>query len=137
VSAPPAAPPLSPASGGPLHTGAGPSVPGADLLAGLPASTASAGVASPALTAAQQAAAVLAAGAPAKDAGAAPPPTQTPASGVGGSPFAPGGSGVGFGLVLALLISLAAFALQGTSRLRLPPGQWRSFTHVAVIERPG
>jgi hypothetical protein len=38
---------------------------------------------------------------------------------------------------LALLFSIAAFALRHYSRLRLPPAQWRQFTFVAVIERPG
>jgi hypothetical protein len=65
-------------------------------------------------------------------------PPQTPEPGTaGGSPFAAGSSGVAFGLLLALLFSLAAFALLHYSRLRLPSGQWRSFAFIAVVERPG
>jgi hypothetical protein len=67
----------------------------------------------------------------------APAHAPDPVSAVGGAPFSAAGSGAGYGLVLALLFSLAAFALQHYSRLRLPPGQWRSFAFVAVVERPG
>jgi hypothetical protein len=77
-------------------------------------------------------------GAPAQPAHGGPSAPQAPEPGTAvGSPFAAGSSGVAFGLLLALLFSLAAFALQHYSRLRLPPGQWRPFAFVAVIERPG
>ena len=55
----------------------------------------------------------------------------------GGSATGGVGSGVAFGFFLALLFSIAAFALQHYSRLRVPPARWRPFTFVAVIERPG
>jgi hypothetical protein len=55
----------------------------------------------------------------------------------GGSPAGGVSSGVAFGLFLAMLFSIAAFALQHYSRLRVPPARWRPFTFVAVIERPG
>jgi hypothetical protein len=67
--------------------------------------------------------------------GGSPPQVPDPASSAGGA--SAGGSGVAFGLFLALLFSLAAFALRHYSRLRLPPVQWRQFAFVAVIERPG
>jgi hypothetical protein len=94
------------------------------------------------LLAAQQAAIAAAAqqaaelGATPARSGGNPPQAPEPASGAG-SPFAGGSSGVAFSLLLALLFSLAAFALQHYSRLRLPPGQWRSFAFIAVVERPG
>jgi hypothetical protein len=69
--------------------------------------------------------------------GAQLPPAPEPVPAAGGSGSAAGGSGVAFGLFLALLFSLAAFALQHYSRLRVPPARWRQFTFVAVIERPG
>jgi hypothetical protein len=87
-----------------------------------------------ALAAAAQQAARL--GATPADGGANTPQAPEPGS-AGGSPFAAGGSGVAFGLLLALLFSIAAFALQQYTRLRLPPGQWRSFAFIAVVERPG
>jgi hypothetical protein len=77
------------------------------------------------------------------------PQAAPPANGGGPLPQAPGpapaggsatggvGSGVAFGFFLALLFSIAAFALRHFSRLRLPPAQRRQFTFVAVIERPG
>jgi hypothetical protein len=55
----------------------------------------------------------------------------------GGSAAGGVSSGVAFGLFLAMLFSIAAFALQHYSRLRVPPARWRLFTFVAVIERPG
>ena len=67
-----------------------------------------------------------------------PPAPQTPEPGSSGGAAAGGaGSGVAFSLLLALLFSIAAFALQHYSRLRLPPAQWRQLAFVAVIERPG
>jgi hypothetical protein len=55
----------------------------------------------------------------------------------GGSAAGGVSSGVAFGLFLAMLFSIAAFALQHYSRLRVPPARLRLFTFVAVIERPG
>jgi hypothetical protein len=110
-------------------TAAGPSNPaGPGPLAGLIAAQQSA------LAAAAQQAAQL--GATPARGGGNPPQGPQPGT-AGGSPFAAGSSGVAFGLLLALLFSLAAFALQHYSRLRLPPGQWRSFAFIAVVERPG
>jgi hypothetical protein len=69
------------------------------------------------------------------DGGASLPQVPEPASSAGGA--AASGSAAAFAVFLALLLSLAAFGLRHFSRLRLPPGQWRQFTFVAVIERPG
>jgi hypothetical protein len=67
-----------------------------------------------------------------------PPAPQTPEPGSSGGTAAGGaGSGVAFSVLLALLFSVAAFALQHFSRLRVPPTQWRQLAFVAVIERPG
>ncbi len=63
------------------------------------------------------------------------PQAPEPAS-TGGS-AASAGSGVAFSLLFALLFSIAAFALQHYSRLRLPPARSRFFRFVAVVERPG
>jgi hypothetical protein len=62
---------------------------------------------------------------------------QAPEPATSGGSASAGGSGVAFSLLLALLFSFAAFALQHYSRLRLPPAQWRRLAFVAVIERPG
>jgi hypothetical protein len=56
---------------------------------------------------------------------------------LGGASSAGGGSGFGFSIFLALLVCLAAFAVQFYSRLQLPPACWRPTAFVAVIERPG
>jgi hypothetical protein len=69
--------------------------------------------------------------------GGGPLPQVPDPAPAGGSASGGIGSGVGFGFFLALLFSIAAFALRHYSRLRLPPAQWRQFTFVAVIERPG
>jgi hypothetical protein len=73
---------------------------------------------------------------PPADGGGPLPQAPDPAP-AGGSATGGVGSGAGFGFFLALLFSIAAFALRHYSRLRLPPAQWRQFTFVAVIERPG
>jgi hypothetical protein len=69
------------------------------------------------------------------DGGASLPQVPEPASPAGGA--AASGAGAAFAFFLALLLSLAAFGLRHTSRLRLPPVQWRQFEFVAVVERPG
>ncbi|HVG79568.1 MAG TPA: hypothetical protein VNF03_15590, partial [Patescibacteria group bacterium] len=67
-----------------------------------------------------------------------PQPPVAPEPGTSGAPAGAGaGSGVAFSVLLALLFSFAAFALQHYSRLRLPPAQWRRLAYVAVLERPG
>jgi hypothetical protein len=68
--------------------------------------------------------------------GSAPLPQLPEPVSSGGSASA-GGSGVALSLLLALLFSIAAFALQHYSRLRLPPARLRLLAFVAVIERPG
>ena len=136
----PPAPPAPPvASSGVLDAFSG-SAHGGDLSVG---PTTPAGLAPLAgLIAAQQSALAAAAqqsaqrGATPAHGGGNPPQAPEPGT-AGGSPFAAGSSGAGFGLLLALLFSLAAFALQHYGRLRLPPGQWRSFAFIAVVERPG
>jgi hypothetical protein len=70
--------------------------------------------------------------------GHAPQPQAPEPGSFGGAPAGGGaGSGVAFSVLLALLFSVAAFALQHFSRLRVPPTQWRQLAFVAVIERPG
>jgi hypothetical protein len=120
--------------GGPAHGGA--------VSAGPSSSAGPAAAASLAGLLAAQQSALVAAAQQATELGATPAhggnTPQYPEPGTaGGSPFAAGSSGVAFGLLLALLFSLAAFALRQYSRLRLPPGQWRSFAFIAVVERPG
>jgi hypothetical protein len=65
------------------------------------------------------------------------PLPQAPDLGASSGSASAGGSGVAFSLLLALLFSIAAFALQHYSRLRLPPARPRPLAFVAVIERPG
>ena len=74
--------------------------------------------------------------APPANGGGGPLPQAPQPVSSGGSASA-GGSGVAFSLLLALLFSIAAFALQHYSRLRLPPARPRRLAFVAVIERPG
>jgi hypothetical protein len=62
-------------------------------------------------------------------------PTQPPAPFSGSAAAAV--SGAAASALFALLISLAAFTLGGSSRLRLTPARWRPLAFVAVIERPG
>jgi hypothetical protein len=85
-------------------------------------------------SAASQASPVGAADTEARGGGPVP---QAPEPAASSGSASAGGSGVAFSLLLALLFSIAAFALQHYSRLRLPQAQWRPFAFVAVIERPG
>jgi hypothetical protein len=55
----------------------------------------------------------------------------------GASASAGAGSGVAAATLFALLVSLAAFGLRHSTRLRLPSIAWRQQAFLAVIERPG
>ncbi len=63
-------------------------------------------------------------------------PSPLPASS-GSSAGSGSGSGVAFSTLFALLLSLAAFGLRHSTRLRLASFAWRQQAFVAVIERPG
>ena len=68
--------------------------------------------------------------------GRLPRAPQAPAPSAGGAGAA--GSGIAFSTLFGLLLaSLAALALQRSTRLRLVPPQLRPLAFVAVIERPG
>ena len=67
----------------------------------------------------------------------APSQTQTLPAPSGSSAAAGAGSGVAAALLFALLVSLAAFGLRHSTRLRLPSKAWRQQAFLAVIERPG
>ena len=69
-------------------------------------------------------------------AGGGSPAPQLPASS-GSSASAGGLGGAAGGTLFALLVSLAAFGLRHTTRLRLSAFAWRPQAFVAVIERPG
>jgi hypothetical protein len=97
--------------------------------------------AAPAFPAALQAAAQTAAdtaasqmNAPADD---APSQVQPLPGSSGASASAGAGGGVAAATLFALLVSLAAFGLRHSTRLRLPSMAWRQQAFLAVIERPG
>jgi hypothetical protein len=72
--------------------------------------------------------------APAQDA----PSQSQPLSGPSGASASAGaGGGVAAATLFALLLSLAAFGLRHSTRLRLPSIAWRQQAFLAVIERPG
>jgi hypothetical protein len=70
-------------------------------------------------------------------AGSAPSQTQPLPAPSGASAAAGAGSGVAAATLFALLVSLAAFGLRHSTRLRLPSTGWRQQAFLAVIERPG
>ncbi len=70
-------------------------------------------------------------------AGNAPSQQQPLPAPSGASAGAGAGSGVAAATLFALLLSLAAFGLRHSTRLRLPSMAWRQQAFLAVIERPG
>ena len=82
--------------------------------------------------------AAAAAGSPSNSAsGNGPSPTQPLPAPSGASAAAGGIGGAAGGVLFALLVSLAAFGLRHSTRLRLSAFAWRPQAFVAVIERPG
>jgi hypothetical protein len=65
------------------------------------------------------------------------PPNGLPAPASSGASAGSGAAGVASSVLLALLLSLAAFGLRHFTRLRLASFAWRPQAFVAVIERPG
>jgi hypothetical protein len=153
--------PLSPPQGTALpDTAAAPSAPAAVPVDLMPADTRSQlGLESPHATGAQSLPAVpglgpspltspgfLSPGAPASPTAAAAasdsasgpvPPNGLPAPAPSGASAGSGAAGVASSVLLALLLSLAAFGLRHFTRLRLASFAWRPQAFVAVIERPG
>jgi hypothetical protein len=70
-------------------------------------------------------------------AGSGPSPAQPVPAPSGASAAAGAGGGVAAATLFALLVSLAAFGLRHSTRLRLASIAWRQQAFVAVIERPG
>ena len=69
--------------------------------------------------------------------GSGPSPSQPLPAPSGASASAGGIGGAAGGILFALLVSLAAFGLRHSTRLRLSSFAWRPQAFVAVIERPG